>query len=640
MNKWDRQWFGPVAAIRPYLFQKCFMLMIAMDLLVLMVERGARYGVDRFNVAHFRWLDSIHRMLWESGVPSANFYVCVLVLTSFFAFILFVIGHRGWLMLLVTVLYTYAWSMSRLDSYLHHYMITLIMSCMIFFPFIDPRQIRDELTATPTVERVAKKNRRKNTAEQKSANGGLGLLAGMLFCLAVGYRLLLSRPVGLTANGRWGAMFVCAAIVVAIVFYYQRKLQTGGPLVSAWAFRLLGTTVGVIYVFTSIAKMDAEWCGGHTLQQVGTTADVLSPVERFATMVGVSPGSFWAVLATFVIPLELVLAGSYLVAVWQDEPNRIWLPRWCMFAWLLAVGLHLNNEMMNLVIQWFGYYMLFLATLFLLPSRVLLTLGSVFVLPDAWWRERYEQRVAALSNGQAMVLLGLVSFAALLCIVFAGFFTLIVGAMVASCVLAAGLVLVLIIGMVQGLERRSLTISGSATVAALLMVATVAQCSMRFDYYYLRGKSFLLMGKQAQAAEVLEQATAFTPPSLTAADDLYMDLGASYRRLGNAKQSAKNYRKGLELNPTNALLHYNLGFLLHDQNELKQAEHHYRQAVALKSDLSDAWLNLGNILDFTGRSDEALQCLEAALAVEPDAVDIQESLAKLKAKIDGNPLQD
>ena len=69
MGLWDKHWFGPVAAIRPYLFQKCFLLVVAFDLLVLMIERGARYGLNNvaFNVPHFRWLDSC--LLYTSPSP-------------------------------------------------------------------------------------------------------------------------------------------------------------------------------------------------------------------------------------------------------------------------------------------------------------------------------------------------------------------------------------------------------------------------------------------------------------------------------------------------------------------------------------------------------------------------------------------
>ena len=48
MKAWNDYFYGPVAAIRPYLFGKCFLLVVATDALVLMAERGSRYGIEEF----------------------------------------------------------------------------------------------------------------------------------------------------------------------------------------------------------------------------------------------------------------------------------------------------------------------------------------------------------------------------------------------------------------------------------------------------------------------------------------------------------------------------------------------------------------------------------------------------------------
>ena len=161
MNLWDRQWFGPVAAIRPYLFQRCFLLLVAVDTIVLMAERGCRYGLDalHFNVAHFAWIDALHRAVLPTGAPSESYYVCVLMTTSFFAFTLVLTGHRPLLTVAVVILYSYAWSMSRLDSYLHHYMITLILGCIVFFPVIDVHALHDWIASAPDRSQAKQKNR-------------------------------------------------------------------------------------------------------------------------------------------------------------------------------------------------------------------------------------------------------------------------------------------------------------------------------------------------------------------------------------------------------------------------------------------------------------------------------------------------
>lgn len=624
MLSWDRQWYGPVAAIRPFLFHKCMVLMVAMDLLVLMVERGGRYGLDviPFNVPHFVWLTSFHQLFLPFGVPTAEYYVCVVVVTSFLAFCHVVGGHRRWLMALITVLYTYAWSMSRLDSYLHHYMLSLILSCLVFFPAVDGRRFRSwwENQGPP-------RRRDKDVTSMKP-------LAWTLIALAVAYRFSLSQAVGLTVAQRWVSMFVCCGLLAVLVFRRNRtQVFSDGPRVSSWAYRLLGTTVGVIYVFTSIAKMDMEWCGGHTLQQVGATAQVLSPVEQMATAIGIPRDWFWAGLATFVIPLELTLAGSYIVATRQDEPGRTWLRRWCFFAWALAVGLHLNNEMMNLVIQWFGYYMLLLATLFLLPERILLTLGTPFIWCESSVRDQYERLVPLMSNGQAAVAFGALTAGALVSLLLCGVLTWIAGAGAATLIIASGLVMVVVYGMIAGWERGSIKVSLVSLVASWMMIVTVAQCSMRFDYYDLRGKTLQQLGNNERAIAQMETAAVMGPPTNAAAAELHTNLGLAYRYTQKPKLAEQHYRKATGLDARQFLAHYGLANLLVAYDERHaEAAHHYRQALAIKSDFSDAYVNLGSLLEYDGQIDQAIECYEAALAIEKSAPDVRQLLQQAQAK--------
>ena len=445
-----------------------FLLLVAVDMLVLMAERGCRYGLDLlpFNVAHFGWLDALHRVLMpppapdDPGVPSATYYICILSITSFLAFVLFLVGHRPVLTAIVTLLYTYAWSMSRLDSYLHHYMITLILGCIIFFPKIDASSLYDWATSDSS---HADTPANRTDAKQRRRGWWFAITA---LSLAIAYRISLSRAVDLDGWQRWASMFVCFGVLATLVIRQQSGLAAGaGPLISSWAFRLLGTTVGVIYVFTSLAKVDAAWCGGYTLREVGTTASVLKPVEHVASLVGIPAEWFWAVLATLVIPLELTLAASYMLAVRQDRPGRKWLPRWCFVAWLLAIGLHLNNEMMNLVIQWFGYYMLFLATLFLLPARPLLVAGAAIYWPEYWLRRRLQEATSSMSSPQEAMLLAVLTFFALFVLVLGGFYIGLVGSMIAGCLLAAGLVVALIVGIVGGWGKKLLAVSSASAVA-------------------------------------------------------------------------------------------------------------------------------------------------------------------------------
>ena len=428
-----------------------------------------------------------------------------------------------------------------------------------------------------------------------------------------------------------GVFFV--ALVLVLMRWKPQEWDKRGPLVSSWAYRLLATTVGVIYVFTSIAKMDQEWCGGHTLRSVGATEDVLSPVARMATATGLQTDTFWSLLATMVIPLELTLAVCYLLAVGQDEPNRKWLRRFCFLGWGLAVGLHLNNEMMNLIIQWFGYYMLLLATIVLLPARILMLLGQFFVWPDCWCRDYLTKRLDDSGSWNSVFGLGVCSTFALISLVTLGFYAHIVGAIVASCLLAFGLVAVLLLGMIPGWRRASMRVAMVTTISSLLMIVAIWQCSMRFDYYAVRGKTLQLLGNDRDAIIEFEHGARLPARTKLVAAELLTNLGVSYRRTGDEAKAEEIYRLAIKKYPAQFLAHYSLGNLLVQQQRLDEAMEYYRNAIAIKSDLSDAYVNLGNVLEFKNRYAEAVECYEAALRAEPKAVDIQQLLQAAREKL-------
>ncbi len=632
MQRWVAHWFGPVAAIRPYLFQKCFTLMLACDLLVLMVERGARYGADAvsFNVPHFMWLDTVHRMFLPDGVPTATYYVCVVTITSFLSFCLFFAGHRPWLMAIVAGLFTYSWSMSRLDSYLHHYMLSLILFCMIFFPRIDGRDLKKWL--------LNDSERRKQKTSSDVAGSLRGLAIAMIG-LALVYRFVLSSAVGLTENQRWFAMMGFFVVLCGMIYLGNGRVRPGvGPHVSAWSYRMLVTTVGVIYVFAAIAKMDMEWCGGHTLKAVGTTEQVLQPIAQLSTTFGMSVDTFWAALATFIVPLELGLASLYILSVWQDEPNRMWMRRACFFGWVLAIGLHLNNEMMNLIIQWFGYYMLLLAMILLLPARILMIAGQFFIWPDVWIRERYHK---LLDSSPSTLMVFATALLAILCIVASGFVTAIVGSLVASAILTVLLLVTLVMGLILGWGKRSLLITLTSTIASLSMLCAVAQSSMQFDYYDLRGKTLMNVGRHEEAVREMETATAFRAPSAKASAELLTNLAVSYRQAAidsndpetlreGQKKSERAYRDAIAADSSQILAHYGLANLLTSVSRFSEAEKHYRQAIAIKSDFSDAYVNLGNILEHQGQNSAAIECYERAAEIEPHAPDIRQMLLRIR----------
>lgn len=129
-STWERFWFGPVAAVRPYLLMKAVLLVLAFDVWLVRVPRGWKFGVDGFNVAHFQWLD------WLQPLPVPGLYVGVQLLVGIVALVCAFTEAGLWLRILLASLHTYSWAMSLLDNYQHHYFLSLALGAFIFFPRI------------------------------------------------------------------------------------------------------------------------------------------------------------------------------------------------------------------------------------------------------------------------------------------------------------------------------------------------------------------------------------------------------------------------------------------------------------------------------------------------------------------------
>jgi hypothetical protein len=132
-NRWERYWFGSVAAIRPYLLMKAVLFMLAFDLWMVRLAEGWRFGLDAFNVAHFRWLDAVQ------PPPTTDLYNGLVLLVGILAFVCVVVDAGLWARLILALAYTYTWAQSMLDGYQHHYLFSLILLAFIFFPPLNAR---------------------------------------------------------------------------------------------------------------------------------------------------------------------------------------------------------------------------------------------------------------------------------------------------------------------------------------------------------------------------------------------------------------------------------------------------------------------------------------------------------------------
>jgi tetratricopeptide (TPR) repeat protein len=125
-------------------------------------------------------------------------------------------------------------------------------------------------------------------------------------------------------------------------------------------------------------------------------------------------------------------------------------------------------------------------------------------------------------------------------------------------------------------------------------------------------------------------------PSVESAEDCYL-RGLALEQTGEAAAAAGAYLATLELDPSHADAHVNLGRLCHEAQELEAAEKHYRSALAVRPLDPVARFNLGVVLDDLGRVAEAITAYRAALVADPASADAHFNLARLLER-DGDRL--
>nr|WP_295776595.1 tetratricopeptide repeat protein [Rhodoferax sp.] len=105
-------------------------------------------------------------------------------------------------------------------------------------------------------------------------------------------------------------------------------------------------------------------------------------------------------------------------------------------------------------------------------------------------------------------------------------------------------------------------------------------------------------------------------PSVSA--DHWRKLGNAFLKSNNLTEAARCYRKGIQANPSDAICHSNLGFVLVQLGQRAEAEQMLSLAVAGNSADFDALYLLGNLVRDGGELTQAITYYRAALGVNPD----------------------
>ncbi|MDR7418316.1 MAG: tetratricopeptide repeat protein [Armatimonadota bacterium] len=132
------------------------------------------------------------------------------------------------------------------------------------------------------------------------------------------------------------------------------------------------------------------------------------------------------------------------------------------------------------------------------------------------------------------------------------------------------------------------------------------------------------------AKDVVERADvpgvrAPAPPVPIRSADAWFDLGLELE--GYSPDEARQaYLQALELDPTMADAHINVGRLDHEARRFDDAEAHYRAAAERSPQDPVPHFNLGVLFDDRGRRDDAIRAYTKALELDPDFADAHYNL--------------
>lgn len=463
MSALDRYFFGPVAAARPYLLVKGCFLLLAFDCFIDLAPHGGRYGVGDFNVAHFAILDAVQPL------PTPAVYVGTILACGVLALALAFAARNRVVLGVLAALYTWSWAMSQLDSYQHHYLLSIVLLAFVFYPATTARElVREEPEAAP-----------KSTPEKKTSD--------------------TSRQKRRKKQRR-GEMPARDA----------GPYRGGGPEQPtlhgfAWAYHATAVSFAIVYAYTAISKTEEDWRTGHALQRIAPEG--IEPFRAFfVDDHGFSPDTFFWLVGHSVVLLQVVISAGYFAAPLLDRGVR-WARALCLAAFVGATSFHVGAEYLGLEIGWFSYYMLVAAFVFFLPTGAVAAFARAVTWP-------YRMALTALAGTEAPPALAQLlplALGAALVIGLAGYSADLPGAFAVGVVAAVALLLATIFASSPARLAAARTWIAASTLAALAMWASVAATDVRYEYYRFVGGDMRRRGDLEASLEAYVKANMYAP---------------------------------------------------------------------------------------------------------------------------------
>ena len=157
-------------------------------------------------------------------------------------------------------------------------------------------------------------------------------------------------------------------------------------------------------------------------------------------------------------------------------------------------------------------------------------------------------------------------------------------------------------------------------------------------YAYI-GDILVQLHRYAEAVEPLSKALTLINAARSLTADLpppgfvHELLGTALRELGRPQSGEAHFRRALQLNPRNMKELKQLARSHFRRKRYRQALELYRTLLENDPDVASTHANIGTTLYYLDRSEEAIQSLERALALDPSLDSARTNLEKIRKRV-------
>jgi tetratricopeptide (TPR) repeat protein len=180
--------------------------------------------------------------------------------------------------------------------------------------------------------------------------------------------------------------------------------------------------------------------------------------------------------------------------------------------------------------------------------------------------------------------------------------------------------------------RKSLRLAGpGAEPPARARVPQWAKHSAKWAAFATPACWFFVAESRGVAPEI-QRLTALRD-AVPASATVHLDLGVAYQLQGDLDAAAAHYRKAIELDQECTNAYNNLGLLLIKQDQMDAGIDCYQQSLRIDPNKAETYNNLGNALADLGNVASALSCFRKALEIDPKYVQVHNNLALTLAQL-------